>query len=102
LVFTFCCRLYITEVYGIGVQINRHGCAKILKQQEKMFQIEGLEELSENELKEVVGGTLQDDLNDFLALIPNANIEALFLDYLAADVSVSLTSHGKSSNQRRM
>jgi bacteriocin-like protein len=88
-------------VYGIGVQINRHECAKILRQQEKMFQIEGLEELSENELQEVVGGTLQDDLNDFLALIPNADIEALFLDYLAADVSVFLTSHRKSSNQQR-
>ena len=50
-----------------------------------MFQIEDLEELSENELKEVVGGTLQDDLNDFLALIPVADIKVLFLDYLAND-----------------
>ncbi|MBX9255737.1 bacteriocin [Desmonostoc muscorum CCALA 125] len=80
------------------MQINRHGRAKILRQQEKMFQIEGLEELSENELKEVVGGTLQDDLNDFLALIPTADIEALLLDYLADDASVSVNL---SSNQRR-
>ncbi|MBD2516568.1 bacteriocin [Nostoc sp. FACHB-973] len=63
-----------------------------------MFQTEGLEELSENELKEVVGGTLQDDLNDFLALIPTADIEALLLDYLADDASVSVNL---SSNQRR-
>lgn len=50
-----------------------------------MFQIEDLEELSENELNVVVGGTLQDDLNDFLALIPVVDIKALFLDYLAND-----------------
>ncbi|KAB8331684.1 bacteriocin [Scytonema tolypothrichoides VB-61278] len=51
-----------------------------------MFQItEDLEELSENELKKVVGGTLQDDLNDFIALIPVTDIKALFADFLEQD-----------------
>lgn len=46
-------------------------------------QIDNLDELSESELREIVGGTLQDDLNDFLALIPVADIKILFLDYLS-------------------
>ncbi len=46
-------------------------------------QIDQLDELSESELSEIVGGTLQDDLNEFLALIPVVDIEILFLDYLS-------------------
>lgn len=45
-------------------------------------QIDNLDELSESELSEIVGGrTLQDDLNEFLALIPVADIKILFLDF---------------------